>query len=155
MDVSLTLLYSMPKPSASNLAFMLVSPPKMYLCRLALHCECDDTFDWQNPVSVFTFLAWHVLIRKSDLENLGHWTGLYLFTVCHCLLHEGVRGIGLKKEMSWGHMWIAFSSASPPAISILSSIDNDVLQPVWFFRVPAIGPHTGTNLPTRVNGKLI
>lgn len=38
---------------------------------------------------------------------------------------------------------------------IFSFIDNDVFQPVQFFWVPAIGSYTGTNLPTRVNGKLI
>lgn len=38
---------------------------------------------------------------------------------------------------------------------IFSFIDNDVFQPVQCFWVPAIGSYTGTNLPTRVNGKLI
>lgn len=42
-----------------------------------------------------------------------------------------------------------------PAICIFFVIDNDVLQPVQFFGVPAIGPYTGANLSTRVNGKFI
>lgn len=42
-----------------------------------------------------------------------------------------------------------------PAICIISVTENGVLQPDQFFWVPAIGPHTGANLPSRVNGKLI
>ena len=50
-------------------------------------------------------------------------------------------------------MCIAFCSAAQPFV--FSVIDNDVLQSVQFFWVPATGPYTGANLPTRVNGKLI
>lgn len=41
------------------------------------------------------------------------------------------------------------------AICMFFVIDNDVLQPVQFLGVPATGPYTGANLPTRVNGKFI
>lgn len=62
---------------------------------------------------------------------------------------------GLTGKMNELMLYVDSFFRCPPAICIFCVTDYDVLQLVQSFWVPAIGPYTGANLSTRVNGKFI
>lgn len=135
---------------------MLVLPQKRYLwCDLTCWCENDATFDWQKTVSVFRVLTRHALCSEKYVRrtwNAGSGS-IFLLSLPFFVPWNSNRDLtGKRNEL---RLYVDSFLLCCPAICIFSVIDNDVLQPVQFFWVPATGPYPGANLPTRVNGKFI